>query len=134
MWRAIELSNVHDIVLVLEDSCLVVVDIEVIWCGEDGHDRRESSSSRLSVHAVSGILGLVSTDDRKEVVFLEEVAGGWVGEEVGTAANVVVDKVFGSLFLTEFFQWVGPEDVAHESLSWWLTETVDLGFVSICWI
>jgi hypothetical protein len=38
MRRAIELSNIHDVVLVLENSSLVVVYVEVIWCRKDRHD------------------------------------------------------------------------------------------------
>ena len=30
MWRAVELANVHNVVFVLEDGCLVVVDVEVV--------------------------------------------------------------------------------------------------------
>lgn len=60
-----ELTNVHDIVLILENGSLVVVDIEVVGCTEDGHDTRESSCPGLAVHAVSSILSLVCANNRK---------------------------------------------------------------------
>ena len=132
MWCAVKLSDIHDVVLILEDCRLVVIDIEVVGGGEDSHDGWESGGACLSVHAVTGVLCLVGADDGKEVVLLEEVAGGWVGEEVGASAYVVVHEVLGCLLLAELFEWVGPEDVAHESLGWWLAETVDLEFVNIC--
>lgn len=134
MWRAVKLSDIHDVVLILEDCGLVVIDVEVVWSGEDSHDGWESGSAGFSVHAVSGILSLVGADDGEEVVFLEEVAGSWVGEEVGASADVVVDEILGGLLLAELLEWVGPEDIAHESLSRWLAETVDLEFVNICWV
>ena len=132
MWRAIELSDIHDIVLVLEDCGLVVIDIEVVWSGEDSHDGWETGGACLAVHAVAGVLGLVGADDRKEIVLLEEVAGGWVREEVGASADVVVHEILGCLLLSKLLEWIGPEDVAHKSLGWWFAEAVDLGFVSTC--
>lgn len=38
MRTTIELSNVHNVVLVLEDGGFVVVDVEVVGRGEDRHD------------------------------------------------------------------------------------------------
>lgn len=82
MRSAVELSDVHNIVLVLKDRCLVVVDIEIVGCAEDGHDTGEACRPGFAIHAVAGILGLVRADNGEEVVLLEEVAGGRVGEEV----------------------------------------------------
>lgn len=53
MRTTVELSNVHDVVFIFEDSGFVVVNIEVVWCREDGHDGRESCSLGLSVHTIS---------------------------------------------------------------------------------
>lgn len=63
MGGAIELSDVHNIVLIFENSGLVVVDIEVIWCTKDGHDAGETSCPSLPIHSVTGVLGLVCADD-----------------------------------------------------------------------
>ena len=78
MRCAVELSNVHDVALILEDSCLVVVHIEVVGCGEDGHDGGETCCLCFAVHTVAGVLGFVCADDGEEVVAFEELAGGGV--------------------------------------------------------
>ena len=55
MWGAIELSDVHDIALVLENSGFVVIYVEVIGGGEDSHNRWEAGALRFTVHSVSMI-------------------------------------------------------------------------------
>ena len=49
-----------------------------------------------------------------------------VREEVRTASDVIVDEAVGCLLLTEIFNRVRPKHVAHQALSGWLAETVDL--------
>ena len=75
MRCAVELSDVHNIVLVLEHGSFVVVDVEVVWRRENGHNTRETGRSRLTVHSVSGILRFVRSDYGQEVVLLKESAG-----------------------------------------------------------
>ena len=53
MWGAIELSDVHDVALVFENGGFVIINIEVIRGGEDGHNRREASGLRFTVHPIS---------------------------------------------------------------------------------
>ena len=53
MRCAVELPDVHDVVLILEHGSLVVVDIEIVGGTEDGHDGGESSRLCLAVHSVS---------------------------------------------------------------------------------
>ena len=53
MWCRVELPDVEEIALVLQDSGFVVVDIEIVGCGEEGHYGREASCPCLTVHAVS---------------------------------------------------------------------------------
>ena len=125
MRCAVELSNVHHIILVLQHCSLVVVDIEVVGCAKDGHDAGEAGSPRLSVHAISGILRFVGSNDGEEIVLLEEVAGGWVGEEVGASSDVIVNVELASLLLSEFFQWISPEYVAHEAMGRRFSESID---------
>ena len=72
--RAVELANVHNVVLVLQHGGLVVVNVEVVGRGENGHNTRESGRPGLAVHAVTSILGLVGADDGEEVILLQEVA------------------------------------------------------------
>ena len=67
MRRAVELSNVHDIVLVFQNGGLVVIDIQVVGSREDGDDRREVGFTAL-VHFVSEILSFVSTNDGEKVI------------------------------------------------------------------
>lgn len=64
MGCAVELSDVHDIVFVFEDGSFVVIHVEVVRGAEDGHYTRESGCPSLSVHAVTGILSFVGSDDR----------------------------------------------------------------------
>ena len=90
--RAVELTNVHYVVLVLQDCrcklseilerlkkiggrkrTLIVVDVEVVGRTEDGDERRETGRCRLAVHAIAGVLCLVRANDRQQVVVLQEV-------------------------------------------------------------
>lgn len=48
----VELSDVHDVGLVLEDGGLVLVNVEVVGSREERHDGREASRLCLAVHAV----------------------------------------------------------------------------------
>lgn len=62
MRRAVELSDVHHVALVLQDSRLVVVHVEVVRGAEDSHDGREACRLGLAVHAISQWMGEVSMD------------------------------------------------------------------------
>lgn len=121
-----ELPDVHDVVLVLQNSGLVVVDVEIVGRAEDGHDAGKAGRARLPIHAIAGVLGFVCTDDREQIVLLEEGAGGRVGEEVGASSHVVVDEILRRLLLAEIFQRVGPQDVAHQPMRRRLAEAVNL--------
>lgn len=121
-----ELPNVHNIILVLQHGRLVVVNVQVIWSTEDGHDTREASSSCLAVHSVASVLRFMGTNDRQQVVLLQERASSGVGEEVRTASDMVVDEILLRLFLTKVLQRVCPEKIAHETVGWWLSESVNL--------
>lgn len=113
MRGAVELPDIHHVVLVLQNRGLVVVHIEVVWSAKDGHHTRESCCSSLPVHAVPGILSFVRTNNGEQVVLFEECTCGGVGKEIGASSNTVVNEIFASLFLPELFQRVGPQDVAH---------------------
>ena len=63
MRRAVELSDVHNIVLIFKDGRLVIIDIQVVRSGEDGHDTWESGGASLAIHSISSILSFVSTND-----------------------------------------------------------------------
>jgi hypothetical protein len=82
MRSAVELSNVHNIVFVLEDSCFVVVNVEIVGCTEDCHHAREACCSRLAIHAIPGVLRFVSTNNGQKVVLFEEGTCCRIREEV----------------------------------------------------
>ena len=74
MRGAVELSNIHDVILVFQNGGFVVVDIQVVRGRENGHHTREPRRPGLSVHAVAGILCFMGSNDREEVVFFQEGA------------------------------------------------------------
>lgn len=78
MRCAVELPDIHHVVLILEDCSFIVVDVKVVGCAEDGHDTWEACRPRLSVHPVTCILSLVRADDGQQVVLLQEGACGGV--------------------------------------------------------
>lgn len=130
MWCAVELSDVHHVVLVLQYRRFIVVHIEIIRRTEYRHDAREARRPRLSVHAVPCILGFVGSDDGQEVVFLEEGACGRIREEVRTSAHVIMNEELRRLLLPKLFQRIGPEDVAHQAVCWWFAKAINLNMVS----
>jgi hypothetical protein len=121
-----KLPDVHNIVLVLQNGCLVVVHIQVVRSAEDSHDTWKTSRPSLPVHAVSGILSLVRANNREQVVLFEERASGGIREKVRAASNVVVDEEIIRLLLPELLERVGPEDVAHQAVCGWFAETINL--------
>jgi hypothetical protein len=52
-----------------------------------------------------------------------------VPEKVRTAADVVMHKKLGRLFLSKLLQGISPQKVAHQAVCWWLSEAVDLAQV-----
>ena len=63
MGTAVELADVHHIVLVLEHGSLVIVHIEIVGSREDGDERREPRGLAFSVHSVARVLCLVCSDN-----------------------------------------------------------------------
>ena len=53
MGSTIELPNVKDITFILEDSCLVVVTVEVVRAREEGHNGGKTRRPRLSIHPIA---------------------------------------------------------------------------------
>ena len=60
MGSAIELPDIKHITLVLEDSCLVVVTVEVMRAREEGHDGWKTCRPRLPVHPIAKITARVN--------------------------------------------------------------------------
>lgn len=126
MGCTVELPNVHDVILVLENSSLVVVYVEVVRRTEDGHDTGETSSPCFPIHSVSSILRFVCANDGEQIVLLEESACGRVREEIRAATDVVVDEEVVGLFLAKLLERISPQDVAHEAVCRGFAEAVDL--------
>lgn len=64
MGRAIELTDIHNIVLVLQNGGFVVVDIEVVRGTENCHNTRKTSCSGFAIHSISSVLCLMGANDR----------------------------------------------------------------------
>jgi hypothetical protein len=107
------LSDVHDVVLILQNSSLIVIHIQVVGGAEYGHNTRESCSPSFAVHTISGILGFVGTNNRQEIVLLKERARCRVREKIRAPSHVIVNKEVISLLLAEFLQRISPKNVAH---------------------
>jgi hypothetical protein len=74
----IELPNVHNIVLVLQFSRFVVVDIKAVRSTEYHHNTREACRSSLSIYMIASILGFVGANDgQKDVLFKKAQAAGY---------------------------------------------------------
>jgi hypothetical protein len=84
MWGAVELSDIHDIVLILQYRGFVVVDVQIVGGREDGHNGRKLCCSSLAVHAISrykrrdirdlpSVLGFVGSYYRQEIVPFKEL-------------------------------------------------------------
>lgn len=53
MRRAVELPDIHDVALILQYRSLIVVDVQIVRCGEDRHDRREPCCLRFPIHSIA---------------------------------------------------------------------------------
>jgi hypothetical protein len=114
---AIEVPNTHNIVLVLQYSRFVVVDVKVVRSTEYRHNTREACRSSLPIRTTAGIPGFVGANDGQKVALFEKGASSRIWE-VRAAPHMIMDEVFSSLFLSKFFQGIRPKDIAHEAVSW----------------
>lgn len=91
MRGAIELPNVHDIVLVFQYCRFIVVHIQIIRCRENSHNSRKLSGSSFAIHAISCemlahqnlnkipcILSFMCSNYRKQIVTFKELTCGVV--------------------------------------------------------
>lgn len=67
MGRAIELPDIHQVVLESNDGCLVVVRVAIVGRAENADYGREPSGTLL-VQAVTFVLRFMSSDDGQQVV------------------------------------------------------------------
>jgi len=98
MWGAIELSDVHNVILILQHRGFVVIDVQIIWSREDGHDGRKLCCSSLAVHAIArykpkatkdlpSILRFVCSYYRQEIISFKELTGSVIAEIVSGNLN-----------------------------------------------
>ena len=76
MLCAIELPDIHNIVLVLQYSRFVVVDVKVVRSAEYRHNTREACCSSLPIHTITGILSFVGANDGQKVILFERGPSG----------------------------------------------------------
>ena len=101
----VELLDVESVLFELDYGALVVVHVAVIWSREDGDHHWELRGPVPLMHLVPIELSLVSSQDREQLVFMEELVGGLLAEEVRTASHVVLLKPLrtAALFI---FHWI----------------------------
>ena len=75
------------------------------------------------------ILCFVCPNNGQQFVTFQELARCLVGEEERATPNVVMNETLLSLFLTKIFYGIWPEDIAHQALGWWFSESVKLSDV-----
>ena len=82
------------------------------------------------MHLVTIYLDLMSSDDRKEVVLLQNLLY-WVQAELETAFSL---HILGVLQMSGLFvsTWIGPEEIAKETLEGWLNKPVYFVDVFYC--
>jgi hypothetical protein len=56
MRGAVELSDIHYVAFIFQNGGFIVIDVKVIGCRKDGHDRRKARCSRLSIHSIAIVM------------------------------------------------------------------------------
>ena len=82
MWSAVELADIHDVVLVLKHRSFVVVDIEIVRCAENGHNAWKTRRSCFSVHPIACILSFVRPDYGQQIILFQKRTCGGIREKV----------------------------------------------------
>lgn len=47
------MANIHHVAFIFENGCFVVVNVEIVWCRENRHDRRETGRLGFAIHPVT---------------------------------------------------------------------------------
>lgn len=126
MGSPTELANVHHVILILQHRCFVIIDVQIVRSTEDGHDARKSSCPRLSIHSIAGILRLMSSNYGEKIILLKKGTGSGVGEEIRASSDVIMNEVFGCLFLTKILQRVSPQNITHQPMRRRFAEPINL--------
>jgi len=85
MRCAIELPDVHNIVFVFQDSSFVIIYIQIVGGGENGHDSWKLCCACFPIHTISKvsrkktkpliprILGLVCSDNGQQIIAFKKL-------------------------------------------------------------
>lgn len=65
------------------------------------------------------------SQDRKEFIPLQESIGSRLSKKVGTASDIILDKLLTTCALLILYG-IGPENIAEESNSWRLSESLQI--------
>lgn len=66
----------------LDDSTFVIVDVTIVRSGKDSNDNREFRRTIPFVHFVTIKLSFMSSQNRKEFVFMKELVSCLLSKEV----------------------------------------------------
>jgi hypothetical protein len=108
MGRTVELPDVHNVAFILQNSRFVIIHVEIIGSGENGHDGGKTGCLGLAIHAISAsviqkagessrkrllprILSLVCSYNRQQIVAFKEVACSLVSVREGNQNGQQVD-------------------------------------------
>ena len=120
-----ELPDVELALVVMEYRRPVPEPVQVVWRREYRDERREPRGLLGLVHLEALLQRLVGAHHREQLVALQEVADGVVGEGVRAVPPGVVGEEVPCPW-DEGLAGVGPQGVAHGTEGGRLTEPVDL--------
>jgi hypothetical protein len=104
----------------------VLVNVEVIGCGEKGDERGKARRFVLLVHFVTHILHFMGSYHGEEIVSVQKLTNSRIREEVRAAPGGVVDEEIVVLFVSEIAVRVRPQQITEWSMSGRLPETINL--------
>lgn len=77
------------------------------------------------MHLIPVELGFMSSQDRQQLVLVQELIGCRLTEEIGASSHIVGYESLwtGSLLV---FYWIGPENVTEQTNSGWFLESLQV--------
>mmetsp|Transcript_31464 Transcript_31464/g.50957 ORF Transcript_31464/g.50957 Transcript_31464/m.50957 type:complete len:261 (-) Transcript_31464:785-1567(-) len=92
MWRRHKLSDIEQLVVELQARAFVLVHIAIVWGTENGNHARYLRLLIDHLHFVAVELRLMRTDNRRQIVLLEERGHRINAEHIRALAGLVVRK------------------------------------------
>ena len=114
MWCVVELLYVERVVLKFDYGAFVVIDVAVIWGGEDCDNDWELLRPVPLVHFVAVELRLVSSQNRQDPVSLQELVDRLASEEERAAPDFVRNESPRAVAFV-IFHWIRPQNVTKET-------------------